>query len=580
MISSASEMLDTASTSSSDQAIPLLGERLVDAGLISADNLRSALTQQPAKRARLGELLTEMGLVEEEEVLPFLAQQLGFESVRLRDGLIDPHVVKLLPRRVAERLQAVVLLKVRDTVTVAMSEPQDLRRIDEIERLTGLRVIPVLAMQSAVEQTLKRCYEEDFAVDAVTADIDRDAVEVETQTIKLDLQDVSQMAEGSPVVSLVNYIVVHAARQGASDIHIEPGHQHTSVRFRVDGQLREVLRPRKDFHPALVSRVKVMAKLDIAEHRVPQDGRVHAMVEGREIDLRVSTLPTVLGEKVVLRVLDRRNVTFDMNRLGLPNEQLHLLKRMLAKPYGLLLVTGPTGSGKTTTLYSALELIKSVQRNIVTVEDPVEYQLELINQVQVGNSQTMRFAGALRSILRQDPDVIMIGEIRDGETAEIAIQAALTGHLVLSTLHTNDSASAVTRLLDMGVASYKISAALVGVVAQRLVRTVCSACQSHYFPSAEYLEMLHYQGDMRRQFVRGTGCRECHDSGFKGRRGIYEILSCDPEMRRLINDTTDLEKIRASHARQNGTTLLQEGLRLAEEGLTSLEEIASVTLFD
>jgi type IV pilus assembly protein PilB len=525
-------------------------------------------------------VLTELGFIGEEDLLPFLAQQLGVEHVRLRDGLIDPEAVRLIPRRDAEAAEAVALFKVRDTLTVAMAEPQDLRRLDELERVTRLRVRPVLALRSAVRQTLKRCYEDDFAVDAVTADIDRDAVEVAAETISLDVQEVEALADGSPVVNLVNYVVVHAVRQGASDIHIEPGHRHTTVRFRVDGQLREVLRPRRDFHAAIVSRVKVMAKLDIAEHRSPQDGRVHAMVEGREIDLRVSTLPTVLGEKVVLRVLDRRNVTFDLDRLGVPPHQLVAFKQMLARPHGLVLVTGPTGSGKTTTLYSALELIKSVHSNVVTVEDPVEYQLELINQVQTGVSPTMTFAKALRAILRQDPDVIMVGEIRDAETAEVAIQAALTGHLVLSTLHTNDSATAITRLLDMGIASYKIAAALVGVVAQRLVRTICPACRTHYYPSAEFLEMVHYHGDKRRQFVRGEGCRECYDTGFRGRRGIYEVLMLTPGVRALIRPDTDLEAVREQHRQQGGTTLLQEGIRMAEEGLSSLEEVSRVALFD
>ena len=352
------------------------------------------------------------------------------------------------------------------------------------------------------------------------------------------------------------------------------------VRFRVDGQLREVLRPRSDIHPAIVSRIKVMAKMDIAEHRNPQDGRIRVRVEGREIDLRVSTLPTVLGEKVVMRVLDRRNVTFNLDELGVPDDQLGCVKKMLSRPYGLVLVTGPTGSGKTTTLYSAMELIKSVTHNIVTVEDPVEYQLELINQVQASASRHMTFANALRSILRQDPDVIMVGEIRDAETAEIAIQAALTGHLVLSTLHTNDSCGAVTRLLDMGIAGFKISAALVGVVAQRLVRTICPNCRTHYYPTAEYLQMLNYQGDTRRSFHRGEGCTQCFDTGFRGRRGVYEILEVNRDIRELVSHDPDLEKLRRLHREHGGSTLLEEGLRMAEAGQTSLEEIARIAFFE
>ncbi|MCR4411421.1 MAG: GspE/PulE family protein, partial [Thermoguttaceae bacterium] len=367
---------------------------------------------------------------------------------------------------------------------------------------------------------------------------------------------------------------------GASDIHIEPNRQYSVVRFRVDGQLREVLRPRRDIHPAIVSRIKVMAKMDIAEHRLPQDGRLHVAVEGREIDLRVSTLPTVLGEKVVLRVLDRRRLTFNLDALGIPSDRLDAVKELLARPYGLLLVTGPTGSGKTTTLYSALELIKSVHRNIVTVEDPVEYQIELVNQVQVDEATDLTFANALRAILRQDPDVVMVGEIRDPETAQVAVQAALTGHLVLSTLHTNDSAGAVTRLIDMGVAPYKLSACLIGVIAQRLVRTICPHCRTNHYPPAEFLEGIHYQGDYRRSFARGAGCPKCHDTGFKGRIGIYEVLTGGAEFRRLMVEHADVDAIRQWYRSQGGRTLFEEGLRLAEQEVTSLEEVMRVAFVE
>jgi len=557
-----------------------LGERLVHAWLVSPDDLAEALNKQSVNGKRLGELLIEMGFVGEEDLVPLIGEQLGVPTLRLRDGLIDPRIVGLIPRASAEAMEALPLFSVRGTLTVAMTDPQNLRRIDELERITGLRVRPVLVAQAAIKSMFPRCYEEDFEVDAVTADMDMEAVELDSGAIDIDVQEVQAMADGSPVVNLVNYVIVQAIRHGASDIHIEPGHRNSSVRFRVDGQLREMLTPRRDFHAAIVSRVKVMARMDIAEHRIPQDGRVHVMVEGREIDLRVSTLPTVVGEKAVLRVLDRRNLTFNLDELGVPEDQLERIKQMLAKPYGLLLVTGPTGSGKTTTLYSAIELIKSVHRNIVTVEDPVEYQLDLINQVQTGGSKAMTFANALRSILRQDPDVIMVGEIRDAETAEVAIQAGLTGHLVLSTLHTNDSASAVTRLLDMGIASYKIAAALVGVVAQRLVRTICPKCRTQYQPPAEFLEMLHYDGDMRRRFVRGEGCKDCYDTGFQGRRGIYEVMVATRELRDIINDDADLESIRKCHVTQKGSTLLQEGIRLAEDGVTSPEEVARIAFFD
>ena len=395
----------------------------------------------------------------------------------------------------------IALFRVRNELTVATDDPLDLDKIDRIERTTGLTVRPVFAFKAAIERMMRRAYEDDFHVDAVTADLDDAAVELRADASDVDVASVHQLVEGSPVINLVNYLVLQAVRKSASDIHIEPGRKFATVRYRVDGQLVEVLRPRRDIYPAIVSRIKVMAKMDIAEHRMPQDGRCQVVADGKEVDLRISTLPTVLGEKVVIRVLDKQRLTFNLDELGMPPDVLDVVKELLRKPYGLVLVTGPTGSGKTTTLYSALELIKSVHRNIVTVEDPVEYQIELINQVQVESGRGVSFAGALRSILRQDPDVIMVGEIRDAETAQVAVQAALTGHLVLSTLHTNDSAGAVMRLMDMGVESYKLAAALVGVVAQRLVRTICPHCRTTYYPSAEYLEALHYKGDKRRSFA-------------------------------------------------------------------------------
>ncbi len=557
-----------------------LGDRLVSSGLITEAELETALADSQSKGRRLGETFVQLGLVDEKDLLPFVAQQLRVPYIHLRQGLVDPAAIKIVPRGKAEALCALGLFCVRGVLTVAMAEPQNLLHLDELERVTRMRIRPVLALRSAIETLLPRCYEVDFRVDNVTADLSADAVELSPDAVHLDLQDAQALAEESPVISLVNYIIVHAARQRASDIHIEPGPKNTSVRFRVDGELREVLRPRREFHAALVSRIKVMAKMDIAEQRIPQDGRIHVVVERREIDLRCSTLPTVQGEKCVLRVLDRANVTFNLDSLGMPQQQLSSIKSMLAKPYGLVLVTGPTGSGKTTTLYSAIELVKSEARNIVTVEDPVEYQLELINQVQAASNRSLTFASVLRSILRQDPDIIMIGEIRDGETAEVAIQAALTGHLVLSTLHTNDSASAITRLMDMGVASYKIAAALVGVIAQRLVRTICPVCRTAYYPPAELLQTLHYQGDHRRQFARGEGCDNCFDSGFKGRVGIYEVLTATKEMRRLISSQADLEELRDCMRRDGGATLLDAGLKSAEEGRTSLDEILRVALFE
>lgn len=557
-----------------------LGQQLIGANLLKPEDLEQALAEQQDSNQPLGETLLEMGAVSEEQLLPYIEAQLGVPAARLREGLLDPAAVRLLPRELAERLHALALFCVRDTLVVAMHDPFDLDQVDTIEHLTKMNVRPVFAFRTAIERMLKRGYEDDFQVDAVTADMEDDAVELQTDITGVDIASVQDLVEGSPVINLVNYLILQSIRKGASDIHVEPSRNFGVVRFRIDGQLVEMLRPRRDIYPAIVSRIKVMAKLDIAEQRAPQDGRCQVIVDGKEVDLRISTLPTVMGEKVVLRVLDKGRLTFNLDQLGIPIEMLPTIKTLLGRPYGLFLVTGPTGSGKTTTLYSALELIKSVHRNIVTVEDPVEYQMEMINQVQIDSSRQVTFASTLRSILRQDPDVILVGEIRDAETAKVAVQAALTGHLVLSTLHTNDSAGAITRLMDMGVESYKLSSALVGVLAQRLVRTICPKCRTTHYANEDYLRSLHYEGDMKRSFARGEGCRECFDTGFQGRHGIYELLPTNSELRGLISSEASIDEVRKWFIEQKLGTLLEGGLELAKQEITSLDEVARIALFE
>lgn len=558
----------------------LLGERLLGENLVSPEALAAALEMQAKRGAKLGETLLEMGVASEEDLLPHIAAQLGFTAIQLREGLIDPEVVGLLPREFCEAHAVLALMKIRGELIIAIDDPNDLDRLDQVERKTGLPTRAVFAFRASIERMIRRAFEEDFQVDAVTADMDESAVELQADLTDVDLTAVQDMVGGSPVVNLVNYVILQAIRRGASDVHIEPSRKHGVIRFRIDGQLIEMLRPRKDIYPAVVSRIKVMAKLDIAEQRKPQDGRCQVMVDSKEVDLRVSTLPTVVGEKVVLRVLDKQRLTFNLDELGIPGVQLGDIKTMLKRPHGLMLVTGPTGCGKTTTLYSALELIKNVHTNVVTVEDPVEYQIELINQVQVDSIRGLTFASALRSILRQDPDVIMIGEIRDAETAQVAVQAALTGHLVLSTLHTNDAAGAITRMVDMGVESYKLAAALVGVLAQRLVRTVCPNCRTTQFVPEEMLNALHYKGDHTRRWTRGEGCRNCYDTGFQGRTGVYEVLTAQQELRQMIAEDASSDRLRSWLRDQDRPTLLSSGLDLAERGVTSLEEVARVTLFD
>ncbi|MGL4514586.1 MAG: GspE/PulE family protein [Lacipirellulaceae bacterium] len=558
----------------------LLGQRLLGENLVSPEALAAALELQAKRGMKLGETLLEMGVATEDDLLPHVAAQLGVPALKLREGLLDPLAIALVSRDVCERNTLLPLFRVRDELTIATDDPQDLDRLDLVERLTGLTARPVFAFKASIDRMILRAFEEDFQVDSVTADMDQSAVELQADITDIDLTAVQDMVGGSPVVNLVNYLILQAIRKGASDMHIEPSRKHGVVRFRIDGQLVEMIRPRRDIYPAVVSRIKVMAKLDIAEQRKPQDGRCQVVVDGKEVDLRVSTLPTVVGEKVVLRVLDKQRLTFNLDELGIPRRELDVIKQILARPHGLVLVTGPTGCGKTTTLYSALELIKSVHSNVVTVEDPVEYQIEQVNQVQVDAHRGVTFASALRSILRQDPDIVMIGEIRDAETAKVAVQAALTGHLVLSTLHTNDSAGAVTRLVDMGVEPYKLAAALVGVLAQRLVRMICPHCRTQHFAPSEMLEAMHYKGDHHRKFSRGEGCRLCYDTGFKGRTGIYEVLPADSELKRLVARDATSDALRDWLRSSGHRTLLDGGLDLADREVTSLEEVARVALFD
>ena len=558
----------------------LLGQRLLGANLVSPEDLAIALDRQSVRGQKLGETLIEMGVATEDDLLPHIAEQLGTPAMRLREGLIDPHVVRVLSKEFSEQNNVLALFLVRGELTVAIDDPHDLDRIDRIEQVTGHRVRPIFAFTEAIQKMIARAHEDDFEVDTVTADMDESAVELQADIADIDLTSVQDMVEGSPVVNLVNYLILQAIRKNASDMHIEPGRTHGIVRFRIDGQLVEMIRPRKDIFPAVVSRIKVMAKLDIAEQRQPQDGRCQVVVDNKEVDLRVSTLPTVLGEKVVLRVLDKQRLTFNLEELGIPMLQLGQIKQMLARPYGMFLVTGPTGCGKTTTLYSALELIKSVHSNLVTVEDPVEYQIEQVNQVQVDGARGLSFASALRSILRQDPDIVMIGEIRDAETAQVAVQAALTGHLVLSTLHTNDCAGAVTRLVDMGVEPYKLAAALVGVIAQRLVRTICPHCRTTHYATQEMLTTMHFQGDPNQKFVRGEGCSECYDTGYRGRTGVYEVLEANADARRLVARDETSDGLRQWMRESESPTLLEGGLELAALQRTSLEEVARVTLFE
>jgi type IV pilus assembly protein PilB len=450
--------------------------------------------------------------------------------------------------------------------------------IDDIENLTGCKVQAVQCRTDDIQQAIQEYYGGELDSDDFLESFQESDIQVVERQYQ-DLEMVEELAEGARVINLVNMILLNAVKEGASDIHIEPDLRTTRVRYRIDGALQQVMTPRADVHPAIISRVKVMSKMDIAERRLPQDGRIHVTAEGRAVDVRVSTIPTVLGEKVVMRILDKGQLTLDINGIGFHEDILAEMKGMLKRPNGIILVTGPTGSGKTTTLYCGLSLISSMDKNIVTIEDPVEYQLELINQIQVNDEQGLTFARTLRSVIRQDPDIIMVGEIRDRETAAVSIQAALTGHLVLSTLHTNESAGAIVRLVEMEIEPYLLSSALVGVVAQRLVRMVCGNCRTDYFPPRELLQRIGWKGGNSR-FVIGRGCENCFDTGLRGRAGIYEILSLNDGVRALILRNAATQEFQSHCVKAGMRTLKDEAFRAVEECRTSLEEVMRVVFVE
>ncbi len=563
-----------------------LGELLVRMGKLTPEQLQEALERhkaastsadgRPMERKRLGQVLVEMEYITEKDLVECLAAQLGLPHVWLRKGLIDPKVVPLIPKEKAELYQVIAMFRVGDDLTVAMSDPQSLFVIDQLTAITGCRIQPVVCRQEEIQQFINEYYAKTIGMDQFLSSLDEAHVEVVTEKMETNLSELEDLAQGSPIINLANVMILNAIRDGASDIHVEPDTKLLRIRYRVDGVLHEVMTHRRDVHAALVSRIKVMAGLDIGDKRLPQEGRVHAVAEGKNIDLRISTMPTILGEKIVLRILDQSRSIVPLEKLGFKDKALATFRQMLRQPYGMILVTGPTGSGKTTTLYSALSEISSITTNIITIEDPVEYQLPLINQVQVNEKTDLSFANILRHVLRQDPNIIMVGEIRDRETAEIAIQAALTGHLVISTLHTNDSAGAITRLVDMRIEPFLISSALTGVIAQRLARRICPDCATTYIPPAELLDRIGWPGRRNVTLRRGAGCKNCYDSGYKGRVGIYEMLLADAAMKKAILANAALDELRQVRDRSGLPSLKSAGFELVREGLTTIEEVMRV----
>ena len=552
-----------------------LGDILVERGLLTATQLADAIKQQKRLGKKLGEIIISKGWASEHDVLNALGQQLSIPYVKLRPGVLDPEITDTIDAAIARRLEVLPLFCVRGDLFLAMANPQAIPSLEEIEDRTGMRVRPVLARA----QDILTFVGDQGSLSEYAAELSTevgDDFEVVDGVTPDDYSAIDEIAGASPVINLVNSIVQRAVRDGASDIHIEPFRKHARIRFRIDGLLYELSAPRIELHPAIVSRLKVMSNLDIAERRLPQDGRIQVMTQGRSVDLRFSSLPGLFGEKVVLRVLDKNQAILDVDKLGMAQDNVDTFKRLLGCQHGLILVTGPTGSGKTTSLYAALNFLKSIEKNIVTIEDPVEYQLDIINQNEVRPRIGLTFAKILKHVLRQDPDIIMVGEIRERETAEIAVQAALTGHLVLSTLHTNDSPGAITRMIDMGVEPYLLSSAVIGVVAQRLVRHICPACTTTSLAPPELLQRYGWQ-DETVHLARGRGCVECYDSGFKGRLAIHEMLETDEALQRLIVSEPSRDELSDYLKRQGVKNMFHDGLHRVREHKTTIEELARVT---
>jgi len=553
-----------------------LGQLLLAHGIVTTEQIEKALAEQSEKghRKLLGELLVEMNYCTENQIASALAEAYSVPYAQVGPKICDARAIEILPREFLEEHIVLPLFKVYDVLTMAVSEPTNVFLIDEIERISGCKVQVVCATAKEIKATLQTYLPAAnvFVIDDI---IDDEGLEDFTLIEKYtaDISNLEEIAGQSPVVKLVNYLLYNAVRENASDIHIEPNDKKLRVRYRVDGRLYERVQPPSQMHSAIVSRIKIMAQLDIAQRRLPQDGGIHILVEGRPVDLRVSVMPGNFGEKVVIRIIDPQKAIFNLESLGFTYENLLMYRKVMQSPNGMILVTGPTGSGKNTTLYATLAELNSEEVNICTVEDPVECNMAGINQFQVNESAGFGFSTALRSLLRQDPDMIMVGEIRDKATANLAVQAALTGHLVLSTLHTNDAPGAVTRLLDLDVAPYLVSASLIAVLAQRLVRKICPNCKTEYEPSASIKKVIKELGGEVSKFYRGVGCKKCRNTGHAGRIAIHELFVPNDEVMEMISEQAGLKKLR-DKALESGMVPLQlDGIEKVKTGIVSIEEV-------
>jgi len=563
-----------------------LGDLLVADGLLTADQLKKALAEQRGSPEKIGSVLIRLNYLNDEQLIGFLSRQYGVPSITLSQLDIDSEVLRLVPAPIARKYEVIPVRRMGNSLALAMADPTNVFALDDISFMTNLQVLPLVASQTAIKRAIDRNYESKTeAITSVLSDMQTDLANVEVvedgeEGTKVDVFELKESADEAPVVKLVNMVLVDAIQKGASDIHFESYEKIFRIRFRMDGVLHEMLAPPKRLESAILSRLKIMSNLDIAERRLPQDGRIKLRYNNREIDFRVSTLPTIFGEKAVLRILDKDALKLDLTQLGFDEWSLEKFNAAIHQPYGMILITGPTGSGKTTTLYSGIHTINSPDVNIMTAEDPVEYNLKGVNQVQINEGVGRTFAAALRSFLRQDPDVILVGETRDLETAQISIRAALTGHLVFSTLHTNDCPSTIARLLDMGIPPFLVASSLLLIVAQRLGRKICRQCREPYDADEESLAPYGHvpSGKGRIQFFKGKGCATCNFTGMKGRVAIYEVMPVTEEIRDGILKNMPTAELRAIAQTQGMKSLRQAGLMKIIEGTTTVEEVLRVTL--
>lgn len=554
-----------------------LGESLVAEGIITSEQLKKALEEEARSGQRLSKAIVKLNYVAEDDLMMFLSGKLGIPRLELINYLIDPKIIELIPEDLARKHELIPVLKIGNRVTCAMADPWNIFALDEIRAKTNLIIEPAVATESEIRKALDEYYGARGSIEDLIKSIDEEKLGVRAWK-EMDVKKLKGIVEEPVVIRLVNMIITKAIKERASDIHIEPEENELKTRFRVDGMLREVIPLPKHLQSAIISRIKIMSELDIAERRIPQDGRFTIKMEGRHIDARVSCVPTIYGENTVLRLLDASSAVLGLEELGLSKEALTKFDKLINRPHGIILVTGPTGSGKTTTLYASLNKINTIEKNIITVEDPVEYKLPGIRQIQINPKVELTFANGLRSILRQDPNVIMIGEMRDYETAEIAIQAALTGHLVFSTLHTNDAPGAVTRMIDMGIEPFLVSSSIIGILAQRLVRIICSECKEKYEPTQEELKDIGLSGERRKiLFYRGKGCSRCVGTGYKGRAGIYEFMIPDDKIRNAIIAKSSSDNIRKLAVAGGMITLKDDGIQKIKQGVTTVEEVLRVT---